>query len=356
PRAAPSTSRSATTTRPRAGRRTAARRSRWWTATRSPRRPRRGPELAPGRGPAAFAAVVAAERALHAAAVDAAGEVALHPGLVDEHEVDLRAAQHRVAQPGLHLAELRPALDLLEALLDHEVELLARSAGQLDAPLAVDARGDDPEEGLAARDARGLVGHPVVHGERVRDDARAGPHLQDRGAQLDVERRQQVHGDDRRLAEVGGEDVAVDDRRLARDAGLLRVALRVLRHLGVVLDAVGARAELLRRRDRDLAVAGAEIVDDVVRLDLRHRQHAVDDLAGLADLRVVILGLLRRGGGQYQRTGERERHPDRGCGVHAVLSGGSYGREGANSSTTARPWHDGSAVVRRFGRGMTVRP
>src|SRR5581483_5575755 len=34
----------------------------------------------------------------------------------------------------------------------------------------------------------------------------------------------------------------------------------------------------------------------------------------------------------------------------------SYGREGANSSTTARPWHDGSAVARRLGRGTTARP
>jgi len=187
-------------------------------------------------------------------------------------------------------------------------------AGGLELPGAHDVRRHHPEVGAPPVHRGNLVGLPVLHGEGVRDDARARAHLQEGRAQLHVERRQQVQGNDGGRAEIGGEDVALADGRLARadagDAGGLRVGVGVLRHVGVVLDAGGAGAELLRRRDGDLAVAGAEVEVDVVRARLRHGEHAVDDvvgrrhpdhvLAGLADLGLV-LGLRGGAKGKQQR-------------------------------------------------------
>jgi hypothetical protein len=54
------------------------------------------------------------------------------------------------------------------------------------------------------------------------------------------------------------------------------VALREPGHVRVVLDAHGARAEVLRRRDGDLAIARAEVVHHVLCRDGGHRQHAMD--------------------------------------------------------------------------------
>ena len=150
-----------------------------------------------------------------------------------------------------------------------------------------------------------LVGLPVLHGEGVRHDARArAASARSVRAQLHVERRQQVHGDHRRLAEVGGEDVALADRRLARadagDAGLL--ALLVARSFAMS----GLYSMPTARAPNFFAAAMAILpspaprsIDDVVRRHLRHGEHAVDHLvgrrhpdhvlAGLADLRLELL-------------------------------------------------------------------
>ena len=75
--------------------------------------------------------------------------------------------------------------------------------------------------------------------------------------------RQEIERHDRRPREILLEDVALDDRDLAGDAGALRAAPRERRKVAVVLDAHRRRAELLRRDDGQPPVAGAEIVDDV---------------------------------------------------------------------------------------------
>jgi len=74
-------------------------------------------------------------------------------------------------------------------------------------------------------------------------------------------------------------------------------------HVGVVLDAESAGSEFFCGGDRDLAVARAEIDHIVLRLRLRHVQHALDDLvrsrhpyhvlALLADMgfEVLLLGV-----------------------------------------------------------------
>src|SRR5688500_1635107 len=79
--------------------------------------------LLPGRAPAAFLALVVAEAAFHARALDAAAELAAHAGGVDVGEGDLRAAQPRLAQPAVDRAEHDRAVDLLEGLLDRHLGL-----------------------------------------------------------------------------------------------------------------------------------------------------------------------------------------------------------------------------------------
>ncbi len=54
-----------------------------------------------------------------------------------------------------------------------------------------------------------------------------------------------------------------DDRDPVGHARALRVARGERGQVLVVLDADRARAELLRRRDRDAAFAGAQVVDEV---------------------------------------------------------------------------------------------
>jgi hypothetical protein len=183
----------------------------------------------------------------------------------------------------------------------------------------------DPQVRVERRTLDRLVGLPFAHRERVADHARARLHREDLRAQLQVELGQQVEGDHARAREILLEDVAVDDRHAVRDAGALGVALRERGHPRVVLDAHRARAELGRGRDRDAAVARAEVRDEIVRAGLcsaQHRGHhglgrpePHDVLADLARLRRVDVVAVRLDGlregearearerdGKYQRT------------------------------------------------------
>jgi hypothetical protein len=89
--------------------------------------------------------------------------------------------------------------------------------------------------------------------------------------------RQQVHRDDARIAEAFLEDVPLYDPDPVGHAFDLRQAAGELRELGVVLDADGPGAERwLGRRDRDPPVTGAQVEHEVLRRDLRDREHGED--------------------------------------------------------------------------------
>ena len=105
---------------------------------------------------------------------------------------------------------------------------------------------------------------PVAHVERVRDDARARLQLllQLRN-QLQIERRQQVQRDHGRLADVGREQILIEEFHLVADAAALQVLGRFLDALRIDVDADAARAVRLGAGDRNAAVARAEVVDDV---------------------------------------------------------------------------------------------
>src|SRR6266404_3684718 len=117
------------------------------------------------------------------------------------------------------LAIGKRAREYLERLLEREVALR-----QL--VLARDARRHDPEERRAPRAIAALhrllhVGLPVAHREGVGRDARAGPQSQELRSQLQVDVRQQEHGDDGRLREIRLEEVSLHELGALRDAGRL---------------------------------------------------------------------------------------------------------------------------------------
>jgi hypothetical protein len=130
-------------------------------------------------------------------------------------------------------------------------------------PAALDPRGDDPEKRLAVAHALRGVRLPLAHVPGVGNDARSRLHREDLRSQLLVEVGQQVERQHGRAREVFLEDVAFDDRHLAADTRSLRVAPRQRGEVAVVFDADGFRAELLRRRNRQPAVARTQVVDDI---------------------------------------------------------------------------------------------
>src|SRR5947209_7552295 len=246
-------------------------------------------------------------------------------------ETDPESGEPRLAQAREDRAEISHALDPLELLVDIQDELFRTArAGELQRPAARDARRHRPEVDAPAIHVGGLVRLPVLHVEGVRDDAGSRPHREDLRPQPHVERRQKVHGEHGRLGEIGDENVALDDLRLAENPGCLRIALGMRDHVGVVFDAESAGSEFFCGGDRDLAVAGSEIDHIVFRLRLRHVQHALDDLvrsrhpyhvlALLADvgLEVLLLGVRRARRGE-QRGGERRQDAPWNCTKHIVL-------------------------------------
>src|SRR5919204_914741 len=245
-------------------------------------------------------------------AVEAA-MVLLAPGGKD----DLLAAHLAVDRHRALAGAQRPGKHL-ERLLERELALR-----QL--VLAGDARRHDPEERGTPRAVARLhrllgIGLPVAHGEGVRRDARAGLQRQELRPQLQVDIRQQEHGDHSGFREVGLEEIGLHELDAFVDTCLVRVLLRELDHVRVVLDAERARAAL-RRRDHRAAVARAEIDDIVLWRDARHVEHLVDHrlrrrhpddvLAGLADFRLEG----RRGGRALRlrlRGAGGEREPEEG--------------------------------------------
>ena len=80
---------------------------------------------------------------------------------------------------------------------------------------------------------------------------------------VDVRPQEQRHHGRRR--EVGLEQVALDEPHAVGDVRALRVLVGFRDALRIDVDADAARTEVLRRRDHDPAVAGAQVVDDVAR-------------------------------------------------------------------------------------------
>jgi hypothetical protein len=115
----------------------------------------------------------------------------------------------------------------------------------------------------------------------------------------------------------------VDELHLARQAFLGRIALRQCHHVRVVLDAKGLGAALGCRDDRS-AVPAAQVVEDVLRGQLRHVEHALDKslwcrhphdiLAALAYVRGEFLGgFLGSLGGVSGRRRKSRREGEEGA-------------------------------------------
>ena len=135
--------------------------------------------------------------------------------------------------PAHALAVAEGAVDILEFLFEFQ-------RARVHFPVAFYFGRNDPHIGGAAFGGVCLVRRPVFHREGMRYDTRAGFHVENGRAQLDVQVGQQVHRQHRGLAEVGGEDVAADELHFFGDAFLLRVAFRQLDHVRVVFNAGGA--------------------------------------------------------------------------------------------------------------------
>ena len=89
--------------------------------------------------------------------------------------------------------------------------------------------------------------------------------------------RQQVGGDDGGVADVGLERILQLELDEMRDAGGLRVGVGFLDAHGIDVDAQTPRSVFLCRGDQDSAIAAAQIDDEIVFLDVREGQHAIDD-------------------------------------------------------------------------------
>ena len=86
-----------------------------------------------------------------------------------------------------------------------------------------------------------------------------------------------VQRDDRRVREIGREQILGAELNAVAHAGGARVLVGLENPLRVDLDAdLRGRGEVTHRGDDDAAVAGAEIVDDIAGTDAGHRQHLRD--------------------------------------------------------------------------------
>ena len=305
------------------------------------------------------------ERADQFVTADGTSEVARHALVVVEGKAQLIAAQRGAHERLLGRAADHVTREFLERL--REVDRSAGAAGLAQHPGPVNARGDDPQISGAVLDFRRLVGLPVAHRELVRSHARAGLHAEDAMPHAQVQLRQQVHRDDSGLAEVFLEDIALDDPGLVADTLGGHEAACQFGHVRVVFDSdrVGAQ---LARGDCNLAVAGAEVKDQILRRDLGHAQHALhelvgrrhphDILAGLSDLRLVVaftFGASARRGVADQCGAEETRGSNcqRTCNV-AGHHEGSFGR-GREGSAFCRKSPRPSAAGCRWKRTVTIR-
>src|SRR5262249_53411134 len=125
--------------------------------------------------------------------------------------------------------------------------------------------GNRPEVDRPSLHAQRLLRLPVAHVERVRDDARARLELLEQlRLQLLIERRKQIQRDDSGLADVGREEILVEEFDFVGDAGGTSTGVGLSHAVGIDIDTNPARTVYLRCGDRNAAITRAEVVDDVV--------------------------------------------------------------------------------------------
>ena len=208
--------------------------------------------------------------------------------------------------------DARSAANFLKALLEVEI-VIARAGRQrrCQAPVAGDARRHDVQIVILG-DVRFAVGFPLGEAVVVRDDPRAGLQLREElGLELVHERRQEIHRDDARLADVGREDVAFTKRDAIGNAFAARQLAALRNELAVDLDADAARAPVAGGGDDDASIARAQVVDDVVRADRGKPQHFVDVEPRRWNVR--RRHIERRSAGRRRGKRDEGRPQRRGC-------------------------------------------
>jgi hypothetical protein len=146
------------------------------------------------------------------------------------------------------------------------------------------------------------VRFPVFHREIMGDDARSRLEVEQLRAQFHVDPRQQVHGDDRRFAEIGFEEIALIKRNLVQHTGRFGVFVCLADTLGIEVDAEAARAMFLCGRNDDAPVAGTEVDQVILGSHFRNLQHALHHL--LRRRHVRNARLLRIGMRHEQRRNQ----------------------------------------------------
>ena len=140
----------------------------------------------------------------------------------------------------------------------------------------------------------------------MRDDTGPGPQLAlQLRHQLLIEPCEQEQRDDGRLADVGLEQVLLNEPDAIADAGLRQVVVRFPDANGIDLDADSARAVLCGGANRDAAVARPQVVDDVGRRDARQLEHRLHDTVGRGH--ELHIGRLQR------RKLRMRRRREKGC-------------------------------------------
>lgn len=141
--------------------------------------------------------------------------------------------------------------------------------------------GDDPEIDLLLAEGRYGIRLPFAHVETVGCDPRARLEFPKQPrAEFEIDVAPHVDRHHGGLPEIGREDVRHDESDAVLHAGLLRCPEAVIDQIGVDLDAYGAAARLPGGLDDDAAVAGAEIVEDVVLSHAGLRKDLRDDIVG----------------------------------------------------------------------------
>jgi hypothetical protein len=149
----------------------------------------------------------------------------------------------------------------------------------------------------------GLISLPVFHREGVGHDSRARTHIENLRPEFHVDGRQKEHRDDLRLREVGLVEVRLDEGRLVGHPCSGRIPFGELDHVRVVFDA-HCTGTALCGGNHGAAVTRSEIDDEILRRDLRHVEHFLDEnlrrwhpdhvFACLADLWLIRLGCRLR--------------------------------------------------------------
>ncbi len=139
----------------------------------------------------------------------------------------------------------------------------------------------------------------------MRHDAGAGFEIEQPGPQSPVDPRQQVHGNDRCLADIGFEQILGEKFDAVPDAGVTRVFFAFRGQLFIEVNAEAARAVLFRRGDRDAPIAGAEIDHKVLRADFRHAQHFVHHNLRCRHIGHIVRELRARRNGEGAKRRQR---------------------------------------------------